>query len=503
MLQDGTSIFCERCGHLLPVSGPLADAHYCVSCRLYACGSCWNSTALRCTGCAEQAVDGGRGPSGLKAARRSMSDLRGVRAELLAISAREAKTKDALRPEDLRIARLLLTIRAESASAAAHAAIERVRTPDMAQRLRRDVDAEMRSIAAVWRPPPEAQAQRRWLPTLGLPAMSILRSPTLRFRALLKLRLPAQPTLRLPGGWPPIPRLPSISLLTVRLPALRLPTPRGSTLWPPAPMLGTLRLPTVRKPARGAIVIASAALSAALVGVVLVASLNTPPFQSGPRDPGPPALSEGAREGVAGGTPSREPAPTVRPEARDAIHMAFDELVMGADVSGLWDTVAGGGGVEVAPFPNAVDRSLKLTSSPSGDPTTLCESVSAVDAMPLRVSADLLIAGGAEGASVRLELDDAAIGLVIRAGGVLGIEPVGRLVAGTVAAAQWYRVVLTLDPDRGTYRVTATPRNGDTIDGAEQSLSAMWRSSPSDPRLCISGPAVAGAELFLDNVAIE
>lgn len=479
MLHDGTSIFCERCGRVLPVAGPFADAHYCVGCRFYTCSSCWNSTALRCVGCAGEGPERGPpGTRGQKAARRSMRDLRGVRSELLAISAREGVAKDTAGRDELAIERRLLTIRAESASAAVLAALEHVRTPAMAQRLRREVDAEMRNIAAVWRPPPEAPARHRRLPTLRPPALPTLRLPTLRLPTLR--RLPALPTLRLPTA-----RL--RALLTLRVPVLRLSRPRR---------------PTVRMPPRGVTVLTSAALGAAFVAVAVIASLNLVNFQGVEPEVGPPALSEGAREGVAGGAPSRSPAPTSRPAPREAVHMPFDELIMGADVSVLWDMVSGGGDVEVAPFPNAVDRSLKLTGSPSGDPATLCDTVSPLGEVPLRVSADLLIAGDAEGASVRMELDDAAIGMVIGERGEVAIEPSGHVPAGTVAAAQWYRVALTIDPDRGTFWVNAVPRNGHEVEGSEQNLPATW-STLSDPRLCISGPGVAGAELFLDNVSIE
>ena len=442
MVQAGTCILCERCGGVLPVAGPLADAHYCVGCGLYMGSSCWNSSALRCIRCAGAGANAeAPATKGLQAARRGMRDLRGVRSELLGVAAREAKATP--RREEPGIERRLLTVRAKSDSEAVLVALQHVRAHDIAQRMRRELDAEMCNITAVWRPETEAPARH--------PRPSTLRRPTLR------------------------------------LPAWRFPN---------------LRLPRTRVSPRDVTLISSVALPAAFIVLVVASTSNLLTHPGGPRGTGLPTARETARDVVAGGAPSPAPVPTTRPEPREAVHMAFDELIMGADVSILWDVIAGGGGVEVAPFPNAVDRSLRLMGSLSGDPTTLCHSIPARGQL-LRVSVDLLISGEAGGTAVRLELDGGAVGLVVGDNGEVEIEPVGNLPAEIIAAAQWYRVVLAIDPVQETYRVTAIPRNGAAIEVPERSLPATWRSALSGLRLCISGPAVAGGELFLDNVTIE
>lgn len=107
-MPDRSFFHCERCGATTFLDVATPPAHYCPSCGLYTCDTCWNAATLRCDGCSLTRPRS----AGMKVARGTLVKLTQVADELALISGREA---DRGRPrKDLEIARRLLGVKAAS-----------------------------------------------------------------------------------------------------------------------------------------------------------------------------------------------------------------------------------------------------------------------------------------------------------------------------------------------------------------------------------------------------
>jgi len=82
-------LFCERCGSLAPLGGPLGVS-FCMACRRYLCAVCAPPGELRCGACRQS---GSWDPQGIRAARDALGALREVERDLLALAeAHERRT---------------------------------------------------------------------------------------------------------------------------------------------------------------------------------------------------------------------------------------------------------------------------------------------------------------------------------------------------------------------------------------------------------------------------
>jgi hypothetical protein len=502
--RERTSIYCERCGTVVPVGDRSPGPHYCAGCQSYICSTCWNGSALRCVGCAGGTADGGplAGTRGVRTGRRILRDLESVRPELDALSAREEADAPL---DDPHLQRRLLRIKAESAAEAALASIEDVRAPD-ARSLRQSIELERLRVAAI--APTEPEPRRFRLPAIPLPRLSFPRWSFPRL-SLPRLSLPtlALPRLSLPRVSFPRLSLPRLSLPTLALPRLSLPhvsfpglsVPRLSlpTLALPRLSLPRLSLPRVSVPV--ARLVAGTAGAVAIAVIVVAAVLFRGSQPSTPLGVVVPLATPTPEGRVAGGRSSLGPLPS--PTARLVQRSTFDELVMGSALPAAFSVQADGGSAGVAPFPNAVDRSLQLISSPSGAPTRLCHAVPGGTAQ-LLISVDLH-AARPFGVSVLLRLSDGVDGVGVRVGedGSPVLEPGGGSLPVTIGGSGWSRLTFAIDPIRSLVHVTVG--TGSQSGEADVALPLSWPSADDSAQLCIGSPQLPQADLFVDNLVIE
>jgi hypothetical protein len=424
MAREGTAIYCERCGAVVPITGRSAVARYCSGCQIFVCRDCWNAPALRCLDCADPSAQGRT--HGVLAARRILRDLGTVRAELETLN---YGGRPGLPPGEVRLQQRLLAIKAADAAAAALMAIEDVRGSPAAA-LRRDIELERLHVAA------------------SVPSETM----TWRSRATAV----------------------AAALLTAR--------PRIPTQWT-APALALV----------------GAAVGGGLLILMLAVAFSGPPYRTaGPAGPaavqGPSATPE---TGVAGGNPSQTPAPTV---TAGPIHASFDELIMDRPLPAAWRLTPADGEAVVAPFPNAVDRSLRLSTSSSGRQTTACRATR--PAANLRISLDLYTDDPA-GAEISIRTVDPSEQVAIVSGpdGGLVANPGANPLPG-IALQEGAWMTLSIAADAGAAaQIAIRPRQL----GAEATASLPAASNLSAPgtSLCITSPVSPGASLNVDNLSAE
>lgn len=262
-----------------------------------------------------------------------------------------------------------------------------------------------------------------------------------------------------------------------QLPALRLPRWRWD-------------LPDLHALARQLRPVAPAFLGLGLLAMVAVI-LGLPRDRTpGVAIPGPEQTAE---ERVAGGTPTPTWTPAPAPEA---LHVTFDQLVLDAELPTEW-RVSPRGSAQVAPLPNAVDRSLRLASDE--ERASVCRDL---PASPARVTVDLL-ADHWGGAGVELEAAGASVGFSIGADGRPELRPGGsEPLDVSMQAGAWHQAAITLGLAGGSFVLHVGPRNDPAPVRAEAALPGDWLASPAAPRLCIRSPSSAGTDLYLDNLTI-
>lgn len=270
----------------------------------------------------------------------------------------------------------------------------------------------------------------------------------------------------------------------------------------------TLRIPRLAKrvawPRHGLAMTAvpAAAIVALAIGGALLATLN----RSGTADVGlgratPPVAStpEGAVAGNRSDTP--QPAPTAHPRVATASPVTFDGLIMGRGLPDAIQSLIQGGTAEVAPIPNAVDRSLRLVSSSDGTPARFCHPLPAKSGA-VKMAADIL-APQAAPARVVVRFGDghdaAEVGIAISAGGELAVVPGGRVI-GQITADEWLKLELYLG-DTGALSIATRSEYGSSGTEAEVALPSAWPKAEAS--LCISTPPTAGGEVYVNSVLIE
>ena len=445
-----TSIFCESCGAIVPIGRDPAEAHYCADCGSYVCSSCWDGDASRCTTCASLVTGRPRGSrASLVWARKAFRDLSRVRPELEALDVHVHR-----RERDVRaLERKLLMIRAEESTAAALRALADAPPSDQVRSLRQQVEIERLRVTGVSREP-KAHSVALTLPRVG--TVTSLTTATRPVRA----------------GWKRLRTLVPIS----RIGALRLPHPSSRSLTAAAMVLT----------AAGAVVLV------VVIGAAIQSTAARPPIA---------ALGSPTPEGeVAGGNPSPGSSPSSGASAAPII-ATFDELVMGEELPSEWRVLGGVDQAQVAPFPTAVDRSMRVTSAADGTATTVCRSF---DASAARIAVDLF-AAQPDGLSVTLRNADSGLqaGIAVGSLGTVLIQPSGEPMVGPpLERSRWQRVTLFQDAGAGM-RVAVGPPGPASPSANGSSPLPGWQPGGREAEICIASPRVQAAELFIDNLVIE
>jgi len=173
---------------------------------------------------------------------------------------------------------------------------------------------------------------------------------------------------------------------------------------------------------------------------------------------------------------------------------------MGAALPAGWRILGDPANAEVAPFPNAVDRSLRLTTKPDGSPITICLPF---DPTATQVSIDLL-ADQPPGmaVSLRVPATGAEVSMAVAADGRPVVRPgETALLESAAPSGTWVRAVFEARPGAGTILIHLVPR-GDELP-AGTSAPMEWSSIGPLFELCLTSPSAAASELVVDNIAIE
>jgi hypothetical protein len=438
-VPEQSFFFCERCGAQTALGPRAPNAHYCVACRLFTCDSCWTDSAVRCDSCAARST---AKASGLTAARPLVGALSGVRGELAGVAERQKATGESA--EELDSERHLLAVKAGSILAATELALGQVQPPHAAsaRSLGRRAHAEMASIAEQLRPGEPERHPRR--------------------DARLQLR----------RTW-----------LAVQRPWQAVQAIRGKV--------------TIRS-----FVLPIAAVTTAVVVIAAVLFLRP---GSGPFTAGAPSPSPTHEGQVAGGTPAfpaaSPPAPAGGPNAK-SVSFTFDELVAYEGPGAGWDLPDGNGLAEIAPFPNAVDRSLLLASASGSGSATICR-----DGLP---DADLvsidLSAADWRGMSIEVRRGTEAAAISVDDGSHLVLQAGGRTAELTdqFAATGWLRLTASMDLAQGSIEVRAEPRGGGAGASGVVPLPDSWQAAVGQvTTVCITSPSSSPDEVYIDNLIIS
>jgi len=173
---------------------------------------------------------------------------------------------------------------------------------------------------------------------------------------------------------------------------------------------------------------------------------------------------------------------------------------MGAALPEGWRILGDPANAEVAPFPNAVDRSLRLRTKPDGSPITICLPFEGAAA---QVSIDLL-ADQPSGLAVSLRVPAAGaeVSMAVAADGRPVVRPGETpLLESAVPAVTWVRTIFEARPAAGTILIHLGPRSD--VLPAGTSAPMDWSSIGPTFELCITSPSAAASELVVDNIAIE
>jgi hypothetical protein len=205
---------------------------------------------------------------------------------------------------------------------------------------------------------------------------------------------------------------------------------------------------------------------------------------------------------VAGGFPTQIPRPTptgaVNVSPPEPLRITFDDLITDAAPDG-WEVLAGT--ASAVPFPNAVDRSVRLQTGVDTAQASFCTSLPEGDTRFVTID---LFARQWPGTAVRLDGASASFGLEIGPSLTAVVLPgAASLSLLPLDTATWYRVGFALDPDADSLELSLSPLDA-AGDFQVVPLPAGWTDgSPANARLCISAPPGAGGELYVDNVTIE
>ncbi len=231
--------------------------------------------------------------------------------------------------------------------------------------------------------------------------------------------------------------------------------------------------------------------AAMLVGafvVVLAAVFMTRPEAASLSSADAPPTVEGQ---VAGGTRSPAPPSAAAPAGNPTpVITDFDSIITRRAPPGWTIT---GDGAQVVPFPNSVDRSLRIAAE--GGATSACTHV--IITQGWRMSADVHAAGAAE---VRVwVMAGGTTMLHIREDGAVRTEPGQSAAPAQVATEQWYALSFELTvPD---VEITLRRAGADPVE--QMTLAATGGMQPrASGHLCFEVRADSAGELHVDNLAI-
>jgi hypothetical protein len=194
-------------------------------------------------------------------------------------------------------------------------------------------------------------------------------------------------------------------------------------------------------------------------------------------------------------SPAAEPpSPAAGPTTIFAV--TFDDLTMNSGLGAEWTASGEDDSVEVAPIPNAVNRSARLVAS--GSSAAEACAVLAADTDELTVTVDVMLSGGASRADVSL---DAATGRLIASYGTerstLSRDGVAALELGGITPEEWYRSEFSLTSG-GEWELT--PLEGDSA--AERAPMGTATGIGPPRRVCIGVDGRPGSSAHFDNLTI-
>ncbi|HEX2141160.1 MAG TPA: hypothetical protein VHK28_02630, partial [Candidatus Limnocylindria bacterium] len=153
----------------------------------------------------------------------------------------------------------------------------------------------------------------------------------------------------------------------------------------------------------------------------------------------------------------------------------------------------------VVPFPNAVDRSVRLTGS-GGSGATLCLPVGS---RPWTFASVELHTRSWVGTGVWLRMADEVRGVLVDAEGRFIAEPGGRWITEAPAEPdQWHRVEFVREGDeRFSVTIVPLPERGNR--GGVPLPPTSEVGERGEVALCIGPPSGPAAVVYVDNIVVE
>jgi hypothetical protein len=176
---------------------------------------------------------------------------------------------------------------------------------------------------------------------------------------------------------------------------------------------------------------------------------------------------------------------------------------MGAFRDPAWRTSPPDADLSIVAVPTSVDRSLRVGSTPDGRPAVACRALDASDG---RVTLDTTLrVDGAEAAGPLLSIGDG------RGAALLGRDDRSRLAladgvstSGTdlrIRSGEWYRLVVEVDLDAGTYAVEAGTVDRDASRMTRTGLAVGPPLDDADG-LCFATAGAADASITIDEIRV-
>jgi hypothetical protein len=212
------------------------------------------------------------------------------------------------------------------------------------------------------------------------------------------------------------------------------------------------------------------------------------------------------------------PRTTSRIAAAVSVVETFDDLPMNSHLSDPW-AISGTGSAEITALPTSVDRSLRISSSGTGAPTTACRRAAEGSGTVFRISFDYLLGRSPASAvpllrleslqAQRLELDVDVAGRPFAVGppgataAVQGTqETPTALTSSQPIAAAWVHVEVVIDVVSGAAQWSAHDSSGAETSSGTTALSGALGEHIE--RACLLSPAGAPAAwVAIDNLLIE
>jgi hypothetical protein len=434
--------YCERSGKRVPLKGMSRDVHFCVPCGRHMCDDCWDAQADACADCASS--ERWQLPTGLEAAQRILTMLGDLRVAFGDLARAAANTE---RPKvEIETDRRLLLIQARALDVRFWQVVRAARPRELIP-------------AAIMRSREQALIQGIGDAASGMGGKGLASGARAAGRAADRRALFSMPKLRLPEtGFP------------------------------------QLRLTAAGRRVR----LASAIGAVAVLGVALVGmAAGLGMAAQGPGTRGAGSLDDSPAAGPSG----NDAVSTGAGARRRTTVIGFDNVRMTQRLSKAWSVRPVEALAGVTPFPNAVDRSLRVASGPGGQTTTVCRRIAA--SAGARVEASVLahrwggssfqLLGGG-GTALRVSFD-------LR--GQPTIHTVAREVtlrSVTMARDAWQSIAVDLAAitTAGAMHATVTV-SSDAVPNPKP-IPVQLAATPTT--LCIGSPTQRPGEIFLDRVTI-